>query len=307
MLTFKEAADVYRQRLRMEGRLTPDTDRRIGKLVARFGAEQLVDVTKAKWRDYVAEVYGSASAATVNRNQAVLSAIMHVAEDEGAIVSVPRYHRTKGARSRNTHLQIEEIMPVVERVREVGGAIAGFTALLLIDTGMRFGEAMDLTWGDLREDWITVGRAAHGHSKTRERKIPTSPRLLEFMVKHGILPLSTEAHSTPIVLSRWNGRRQNIGKALNEMLKVACVEAGAMCGAEIRVHDLRHTFAFMCASAGADIADIRDLLGHANINMTLRYKGFVETRAAALVRRATASMPRSGITGLEGVEDGPVS
>ncbi|MGI6079316.1 MAG: tyrosine-type recombinase/integrase [Fastidiosipilaceae bacterium] len=37
---------------------------------------------------------------------------------------------------------------------------------------------------------------------------------------------------------------------------------------KIRFHALRHTFATMCRAAGMEIADIQDLLGHADISTT---------------------------------------
>lgn len=40
---------------------------------------------------------------------------------------------------------------------------------------------------------------------------------------------------------------------------------------DLRFHDLRHTFASWARQAGADIADIKEALGHTSINMTMRY------------------------------------
>lgn len=38
-----------------------------------------------------------------------------------------------------------------------------------------------------------------------------------------------------------------------------------------RFHDLRHTFASWARQSGADIADVKDALGHSDISMTMRY------------------------------------
>jgi integrase len=40
---------------------------------------------------------------------------------------------------------------------------------------------------------------------------------------------------------------------------------------DFRFHDLRHTFASWARQSGADIADVKDALGHSDISMTMRY------------------------------------
>lgn len=45
---------------------------------------------------------------------------------------------------------------------------------------------------------------------------------------------------------------------------------------KIRFHALRHTFATMCRAAGMEIADIQDLLGHADISTTKNMYTHVE-------------------------------
>lgn len=53
--------------------------------------------------------------------------------------------------------------------------------------------------------------------------------------------------------------------------------------AAMRVHDLRHTFAYLTAKAGADIGDLQYLLGHEDISQTMRYRGFIQSRATTFV------------------------
>lgn len=79
---------------------------------------------------------------------------------------------------------------------------------------------------------------------------------------------------------------------MNELLREACVATGAGCGSNVKIHDLRHTFAFLCASSGADLGDIKEMLGHTHLNVTLRYRGFVHTRAADIIRKGMAAEPQ---------------
>ena len=90
----------------------------------------------------------------------------------------------------------------------------------------------------------------------------------------------------PDKLSAFGERRVFGGIALNapamsdkmrRILREGLAAIGVKRG--VRVHDLRHTFAFLCGSAGVDIADLQVLMGHSNISMTMRYRGFIQSRA----------------------------
>ena len=132
--------------------------------------------------------------------------------------------------------------------------------LLSLNTGLRYGELAGLEWSavDLRAKVLTVtGRTAKG-AKTRH------------------VPLNDEALD---VLTRWrvgyegggfvfaNGAGKRIGTvktAWAGVLKKARI-------ADFRWHDLRHTFASKLVQRGVDLAVVRELLGHGDFALTLRY------------------------------------
>jgi len=285
-----ELIDRYEDKLMGEQKLTKDTVLRLAVFRGALGHIPIDEITSEDVDVWQKAQYENMSPSTANRNLGVLRTILRYGVTIGWMGTAPKIRMRKVYDVRMSHLELDEIVPVVEWVKNNGSILEGFVLLLLIDTGMRMGEALNLKWGDLEEDWIRVKRKgmAHKFTKTRERMIPTSPRLLKYMKVNGIVPYDDDDFNTLIIKSRWNKTGKYLTSRLNMLIRRAVKELGCRCGEDIRVHDMRHTFAFMCASAGADLADLRDLLGHTTLAMSLRYRGFIKTRAADIIRSATA-------------------
>lgn len=286
--TFADAASVYRAFLHAEGRLRKDTELRIRILEKQFNKYKLVDITPMVVLSWISNHWRTRSVHTINRNMAVLTAMLNCAKGQGMLAEVPRFRRRKTRAhpgTRTVVLELKEIEPVIARIESKHSPLAAACILFLCDTGFRFGEMMNVRWKDIAKDWIRVRSSDYEHSKTKERRVPTSPRLMAYMVKHNIVPAAGEKPEDKVFEPRWALPSAVVGRELNAALKEACAHLSVADGAKTRVHDMRHTFAYQCAMAGADLADIRDMLGHENIAMTLRYRGFVKSRAEDVIRR----------------------
>jgi integrase len=126
--------------------------------------------------------------------------------------------------------------------------------LLAMNTGLRRGELTSLEWTDidLRRKQLTVRGGNAKSGKTRH------------------VPLNTEALD---VLKRYHRQHKGDGR-LFDLTRVnksfaALLESAGI--AELRFHDLRHSFASHLVMAGADLYVVKELLGHASIAMTERY------------------------------------
>lgn len=144
--------------------------------------------------------------------------------------------------------------------------------LLSINTGVRRGEAFNLTWADvdLKNKLITVEGDTSKSGQTRH--IPLNREALNTLMKW-----KDQGAGKGFVFPGLNGKRlDNVKKSWAGLLKLAKVEA-------FRWHDLRHTFASKLVMAGVPLNTVRDLMGHSDIKMTLRYAHLAPgTKAAAV-------------------------
>ncbi|KGM52093.1 hypothetical protein N792_07070 [Lysobacter concretionis Ko07 = DSM 16239] len=149
--------------------------------------------------------------------------------------------------------------------------------LLAMNTGLRRGELFGLEWKtvNLAANMLTVTAASAKSEKTRH------------------VPLNIEASD---VLTRW--KKQSDGTGL-----VFPSEGGARMGSikkswaglttdakliDFRFHDLRHDFASKLVMGGVDLNTVRELLGHSDIKMTLRYAHLAPDHLAAAVAKLGA-------------------
>jgi len=151
-----------------------------------------------------------------------------------------------------------------------------------IFTGMRQGELLGLKWENVDFDAGII------HVKEQLQYLPDRGYFFKPPKQHSVrdipmpLPLSyilrqvkkeqerlkeiykTDYQDNDLVFCKPDGQPMD-GTGLTKRFQKLLIENGFP---KIRFHALRHTFATMCRAAGMEIADIQDLLGHADISTT---------------------------------------
>lgn len=126
-----------------------------------------------------------------------------------------------------------------------------------VETGMRFSEQLGLTWDqvDLKRQEVRLTDTKSG-----------TPRSIPLTVKSVQILKSLPRHfREPWVFWYGEGRRYSV---LRRSFQTALKNSGIK---DFKWHDLRHTFATWARWNGIEIYKLRDLLGHSDIKMTLKY------------------------------------
>jgi integrase len=193
--------------------------------------------------------------ATVNRELATLKTMFSKAVAWGKLKDNPaksvQFLREPEGRVR--YLEKEEIVKLLAkcsvRLRPI--------VIVALNTGMRRGEILGLKWHDVdfQRDIISLFDTKNGES----RKIPMNAQ-----VRTALIKVRKHPESQYIFYNRKGEPVHDIRKSFF----TALTKAGII---NFRFHDLRHTFASQLVMAGIDINTTRELLGHKDIRMTLRY------------------------------------
>ncbi len=148
--------------------------------------------------------------------------------------------------------------------------------LISLHTGVRRGELFQLKWENVdleRKNLTVTGETSRKSGKTRH------------------IPLNDNALA---VLKQWKKQRSAVSPYVFHDADGTPFEGvetsfrGVLSKGSItnfRWHDLRHTFASKLVMAGVDLNTVRELLGHSDYKMTLRYAHLAPEHKAAAVKK----------------------
>lgn len=145
--------------------------------------------------------------------------------------------------------------------------------LLALNTGLRFGEQANLMWADIDLDRAILTVHGFKAKSRRTRHIPLNKTALSVLSKWR----SQRGDGSGLVFSNKHGKPfDNINTSWRAILKATQITG-------FRWHDLRHTFASNLVMKGVDLNTVRELLGHSDYQMTLRYAHLAPEHKASAV------------------------
>ena len=202
--------------------------------------------------------------ATVNRHLATLRRALRLAQEWNVVVRLPPIRLMTGERTREFVLRREEEQAYLDGCPQP----LRDAALLILDTGLRVGEALALTWGDVSLDPAPGKKFGYiqireGKTKNAKRSISLTPRAVQVLsqrkaeaVNHLVFPgESLERPFQPDSLTHQHVK----------------VRANLKLSGEFVVRSLRHTMLSRLGEAGADAFTIMRIAGHSSVTVSQRY------------------------------------
>jgi len=243
-----------------------DTDESILRvhLIPTFGSKHLDEITKddvIKFRQ--AALQSGAKPGTVNRRLILLRYIFNLAVRDWEVPGVPS-NPTHGValleenNKKERYITTDELKRLYEAVRLSQNKMLSYIVPMLVVTGARRGEVLKARWEDFdlnRRQW-RVPKAKSGQT----RYIPLGENALRVLeavqgISGSDYPFGNPATGKPYkhLYPAWNTAREIAGLP------------------EVRMHDLRHSFASFLINSGRSLYEVQKLLGHTQVTTTQRY------------------------------------
>jgi integrase len=229
-----------------------------------FLAEARLDrIDEALIERFVSERRKHVEPGTVNRELATLRRMLRLAQEWKLIDRVPRIRLLNGERTRDFVLDQRAEQQYLEHAPQPLKDIA----VLILETGLRIGEALMLQWESVRLEALPGARFGYlkvvaGKSRGARRNIPLTDRvalmLQRRMVERPATWVFANREGKPYLVTSVNHLHQK-------------VRASMGLPRDFVIHSLRHTMLTGLGESGVDAFTIMRVAGHSSITVSQRY------------------------------------
>ncbi len=205
------------------------------------------------------------SPATVNRELATLRRLLYLAKRWSVIKAVPTIEMLDGERQRKfvlSHSDENNYLAIApDPLRDV--------AQLILDTGLRIGEAVGLRWVDVHLE--PLGSARFGYLQVRGGKTKNAKRTVSLTARASEILASKLANTMSLLVfpsARKLDKPCSTSQIQHQHQKVR--DALGL-DVEFVIHSLRHTMLTRLGHVGVDAFTIKRIAGHSSITVSERY------------------------------------
>ncbi len=244
-------------------------------ILPKLGTRLVKDVTS---RDVAPVIYSlSKTPYRGNRVRALISKMFSLSVSWGWRSDNPTSGIKKFPEEKRIRwLDVDELERLSTALNSHENVRAANVVRLLLLTGARRGEALKATWDQFdfkRGKWV---KPAHTTKQKRVERIPLSAPVLELLTE--IKAAQPEGTNFVFPGNKEGQPLQDIKKFWYSIREEAEIT-------DVRIHDLRHTYASHLVSEGFSLAIVGKLLGHTQAQTTMRYAHLADES----LKRATDS------------------
>jgi integrase len=269
--TLGEALERYRHQITPWKKGATQEDqlcRRLQKRkLAEYSLANLRGKHLAEYRDQ--RLKEGRSRATVRNELAALHHLFEVARQEWGMEAldnpVKNVRKPKVPQGRDRRLKPGEEERILGKAREMDLELWVFLVVAL-ETGMRSGEILDVTWGEVALDRKVI-RKLDDTKNDGVRGVPLTTRAVQ-----AFRSLGPEEEGRVFRWEKPNGVSQRFRDDLVASLNREAKEQGLEPIMDLRIHDLRHeaTSRFF-ENTDFDLMEISEITGHRDLRMLKRY------------------------------------
>lgn len=219
---------------------------------------------------------GERTGADVNRTIAALSsALSYGVKELGWIEANPckKLSKLPESKGRVRFLDDDELSSFLVACRESTNPDLFIAIQLALTTGGRQSEIMGLHWSqiDFKRRIITLGETKNGDA----RALPLSGEVFGLLQERAKVRQIDDDRLFPPTMQAKKAEYIDLRASFEAALKAAAIE-------NFHWHDLRHCAASYLVMAGTDLVSVARVLGHRQLQMTMRYSHLAPGRIVEL-------------------------
>jgi integrase len=251
-------------------------------LLPRFGKRYMDEITRQDIvKVHADRIASGAAAASANRLVIMMRFIFNLALKwelpgikSNPCKDVPLLEENN---KMERYLSVDEAQRLYEAVCKSENTMLKFIVPMLILTGARKRELLDAKWTDFdlsRRAWrIPITKSG------KARHVPLSDGALTLLAAMPRKPDCEWAFANPgtgkpfvSIFYAWNTARHSVGLS------------------DVRMHDLRHSFASLLINSGRTLYEVQHILGHTQVKTTQRYAHLSQDTLLAAANSATTAL-----------------
>jgi integrase len=251
-------------------------------VLPEFGNRSIAHVKTAEWRDFFDRLMddGGLSGATRNRVRAMMHRLYKEAIEDGVcvqnpIAAIPLLSEKKKTRPRLHWESAEDVDKYLTAMREHEAPHHYLLALILLNTGMRFGEAAGILNSDLdmRRRLIRIAHIYDRTTKTVVERTKAGVGVTRWVPMNQALYTALSART--VINPGWTVCARPDGEPASPW-SFRDAHERAITGAEVKrieVHHMRRTYATHFRNNGGSKEALKEILGHSSQIVTEGYLG----------------------------------